>query len=320
MLIIRIWSAVVLVIACAHGVSAQTLSSENTSPSEWGSDDERGAANRITPQKVLEATSLVKEGRIYELGRVYEAGMPLFPGRHYSLAIPGSPTGGPFGTNNVVYHDELVSAQIGQVGTQFDGLGHIGTRVDGEDIFFNGFKRSEFGTAAGLNRLGIENVGVFVTRGVLVDMAGYKGVDRLPVGTVITATDLQDALKHQSVELTEGDVVLIHTGHGTLWMVDNDEYNRGAPGIGVEAALWLADKKIAMTGADTWPVEVIPSEDPDLAFPVHQELIARRGIYNFENLDLAELAADEVYEFAFFFAPVKFKGATGSPGNPIAIK
>jgi kynurenine formamidase len=320
MLITRFLSTAVFVITCAHGVSAQTLSAENTSPTEWGPEDERGAANRITPQKVLEAAQLIKEGRIYELGQVYEAGMPVFPGRHYSLTIPGSPTGGPFGANNLVYHDELVSAQIGQVGTQFDGLGHIGTRVEGEDVFYNGFKRSEFGTAAGLNKLGIENVGVFVTRGVLIDVAGYKGVDRLPVGTVITATDLQDALKHQSVELTEGDVVLIHTGHGTLWMVDNEEYNRGAPGIGVDAALWLADKKIAMTGADTWPVEVIPSEDLDLAFPVHQELIARRGIYNFENLKLAELAADEIYEFAFIFAPVKFKGATGSPGNPIAIK
>lgn len=320
MLIARILSAAAILIVLANGTSAQTNPSENTSPSEWGPDDERGAANRITPQKVLEATQLIKEGRIYELGRDYESGMPLFPGRHYSLTIPGSPTGGPIGRNNVVYHDEMVSGQIGQVGTQFDGLGHVGTRINGEDVFYNGFKRSEFGTAAGLDKLGVENVGVFVTRGVLIDMAGYKGVDRLPVGTVITETELQDALKQQSVQLSEGDVVLIHTGHGSLWMIDNEEYNRGAPGIGMEAALWLAEKKVAMTGADTWPVEVIPSEDTELAFPVHQELIARRGIYNFENLNLAELAADEVYEFAFMFAPVKFKGATGSPGNPIAIK
>jgi hypothetical protein len=75
---------------------------------------------------VLEATQLIEEGRIYELGRVYESGMPLFPGRHYSLTIPGSPTGGPMGRNSIVYHDEMVSGQIGQVGTQFDGLGHVG--------------------------------------------------------------------------------------------------------------------------------------------------------------------------------------------------
>ncbi|MDH3749100.1 MAG: cyclase family protein [Gammaproteobacteria bacterium] len=318
--ITRILSVAAILLVCTHAASAQMLSGDDTLPSEWGADDERGAANRITPQKVLEATQLIKEGRIYELGRVYEAGMPLFPGRHYSLTIPGSPTGGPMGRNNVVYHDEMISGQIGQIGTQFDGLGHVGSRIDGEDVFFNGFKRSEFGTAGGLGKLGVENVGVFVTRGVLIDMAGYKGVDRLPVGTVITAQDLQDAMKKQKVELSEGDVVLIHTGHGTLWMVDNEKYNRGAPGIGMEAALWLAEKKVAMTGADTWPVEVIPSEDPELAFPVHQELIARRGIYNIENLDLSELAADKVYEFAFMFAPVKFKGATGSPGNPIAIR
>jgi kynurenine formamidase len=304
----------------AHGVSAQTPSAKNMVPSEWGPDDERGAANRITPQKVLEATQLIKEGRIYELGRDYEVGMPLFPGRHYSLTIPGSPTGGPLGKNSVVYHDEMGSGQIGQVGTQFDALGQVGSRSDGEDVFYNGFKRSEFGTSAGLGKLGVEKAGPFVTRGVLIDIAGYEGVDRLPVGTVITAADLQDALERQSVELSEGDVVLIHTGHGLLWMVDNDKYNSGAPGIGMEAALWLAEQKVAMTGADTWPVEVIPSEDPQLAFPVHQELIGRRGIYNFENLDLSELAADKVYEFAFMFAPVKFKGATGSPGNPIAIK
>ena len=320
MLISRALLLVVLSIICVGGANAEPDAAGKIVPSEWGPDDERGAANRITPQKVIEATQLIKEGRIYELGRDYEAGMPLFPGRHYSLTIPGSPTGGPVGKNGIVWHDEMFSGQIGQVGTQFDGFGHVGVRIDGEDVFFNGFKRSNFGQADGLTKLGIENVGVFVTRGVLIDVASYKGTSRLPVGTVITAADLQGALEKQSVELTEGDVVLIHTGHGALWMVDNEEYNRGAPGIGMEAAHWLADRKVVLTGADTWPVEVIPSEDPELAFPVHEELIMRRGIYNFENLDLAELAADEVYEFAFFFAPVKFKGATGSPGNPIAIK
>src|SRR5210317_1414118 len=150
MLIVRILSAAAILIVLAHGASAQTIPAENMLLSEWGPDDERGAANRITPQKVLEATQLIKDGRIYELGRDYEVGMPLFPGRHYSLTIPGSPTGGPMGSNNVVYHDEMVSGQIGQVGTQFDGLGHVGTRINGEDVFYNGFKRSEFGTAAGL--------------------------------------------------------------------------------------------------------------------------------------------------------------------------
>lgn len=304
------------------GITANAQSSPETRwwPSEWGEADERGAANRITPDKVLQAIALIREGRIYELGRVYETDMPIFPSRNYSLTIPGSPTVGPVGNNQLVGHDELVTAQIGQVGTQFDGLGHVGTRVDGEDIFYNGFRRSDFGTAYGLERLGIENVGVILTRGVLIDVAAYKETDRLPVGTVITAEDLQGALTLQGTEIHAGDVVLLHTGHGKLWMVDNDEYNRGEPGIGMDAALWLADRKIVMTAADTWGVEVVPSEDPQAAFPVHQELITKRGIYNLENLDLSLLAADQVYEFAFMFSPVKFKGATGSPGNPIAVK
>jgi hypothetical protein len=86
-------------------------------PSTWGATDERGAANRVTPAKVLEAARLIKTGKIYQLGRLYEQGMPLFGSRHYSLTIPGGPTGGPFGTAKLVYNDELVSGEIGQVGT-----------------------------------------------------------------------------------------------------------------------------------------------------------------------------------------------------------
>ncbi|TDG13934.1 cyclase family protein [Seongchinamella unica] len=316
----KLTTTMLLAASLAFSASALSSSDDVWWPSEWGPDDERGAANRLTPEKVIAATSLIQRGQIYQLGRVYEAGMPLFPGRHYSLTIPGSPTGGPFGNNQTVYNDEVVSAQIGQVGTQFDGLGHIGTRVDKEDIFYNGFKQSEFATAAGLQKLGIENVGVFLTRGVLIDVAAYKGMTRLPVGTAISAEDLQGALRQQGVTIGEGDVVLIHTGHGQLWMVDNEEYSRGGPGIGLEAARWLAEQKIVMTAADTWAVEVIPTENENLAFPVHQELLGKRGIYNLENLDLSSLAADKVYEFAFMFAPVKFKGATGSPGNPIAVR
>jgi kynurenine formamidase len=308
------------VLTLAPAWSAAQTVDEPWWPSEWGAGDERGAANRLTPAKVLEAASLIKEGRIYELGREYVAGMPVLPGRHFSLTIPGSPTGGPDGTNQGVYFDEFVTGQIGQVGTQFDGLGHIGTRVGDEDIFYNGFRRSDFATAFGLERLGIENVGVILTRGVLIDVARYKNTERLPVGYAISPDDLQGALENQGTVIHEGDVVLIHTGHGQLWMVDNDEYGRGGPGIGVDAAAWLGDQKIVMTGADTWAVEVLPGEDPEALFPVHQELMTKRGIYNLENLDLSALAKDEVYEFAFMFAPVKLKGATGSPGNPVAVR
>ncbi len=155
---------------------------------------------------------------------------------------------------------------------------------------------------------------------MLLDVARFKGVDRLDPGYVISVEDVEGTLESQGVEIREGDVVLVRTGYGTLWMKDNETYNGDVPGLGITAARWLIDKKIVMTGGDTWPVEAVPGEDPDAWFEVHEWLIVRSGIYNLENLDLEGLAADRVYEFAFFFAPLRLKGATGSPGNPIAVR
>jgi kynurenine formamidase len=292
-------------------------------PSPWGPADERGAANRITPAKVLEAVKLIKTGKLYQLGRLYEQGMPLFGARHYSLTIPGGPTGatlGPVGTNQLVGNDEMVSGEIGQVGTQFDGLGHIATLIGNEPVYYNGFKQSEVGGAYGLQRLGIHNVGVFFTRGVLIDVLTYKGGDRLPIGYIVTPADVQGALARQGTrEPGEGDVVLFRTGHGQLWMKDNVEYNKGCPGPSVTTAKWLIEKQICLVGADTWAVEAVPGEEKDRAFEAHQWLLTMNGIYIHENLDVEQLAADRVYEFAYIFSPLRLKGATGSPGNPIAV-
>jgi kynurenine formamidase len=289
-------------------------------PSEWGPTDQRGAANRLTPERVKAASRLIQSGKVYSLGRVYEHGMPLPGKRHFSLTIPGSPTGGPSGKNQGVYHDDLFSGEIGQIGTQLDGLGHVGVRIDGDDYFYNGHRRSQFGTAYGLEKLGIENVGVFFTRGVLLDVARSRGVLRMKAGEVITAGDLETTAKAQGVSIGEGDVVLVRSGHGQLWMKDNTAFAAGEPGIGVDAARWLAERKIVLVGSDTWATEVVPPEDPDRPFPVHLALLVRAGIYNIENLDLEELAKDKSYEFAFIFAPLRLKGATGSPGNPIAVR
>jgi kynurenine formamidase len=283
-------------------------------PSRWGADDQRGAANRITPAKVLEARNLITRGTVYELGRTYEAGMPLFGTRHYSLRIPQ--TYGPMGANRTMYHDEVVSAEIGQVGTQFDGLGHIGVG----DLFYNGHDRADFSRGDGLTKLGIENVGALTTRGVLIDVAAFKGVAMLGDRYEITRADLTGALERQRTEIHAGDVVLVHTGWGSLWLADNERFGGSAPGVGLDAARYLVEREVVLVGSDTWATEVVPNPDPELQFPVHQLLIPRNGIYIFENLATEELARDRVHEFAFFFAPLKLKGATGSPGNPIAIR
>jgi kynurenine formamidase len=301
-------------VAMALATSVVLGQSDRWYPSRWGADDQRGAANRLTPAKVLEAKDLIKQGTVYQLGHVYESGMPMFGTRHYSLRIPQAfamP-----GRNQAVYHDEVISGELGQIGTQFDGLGHLGIG----DLFYNGNRRSEFAQAEGLMRLGIENVGPIVTRGVLIDVARFKGVEQLQGGYEITLADVQGALQRERVEIRPGDVVVIHTGWGALWMKDNPRFVESAPGIGIAAAQFLADKEVVVVGADTWGVEVMPNPDSSLSAPVHQLLIARNGIYLHENLITEALARDSVYEFAYMFAPLRLKGATGSPGNPIAVR
>ena len=287
---------------------------ETWHPSEWGPDDRRGAANRLTPQKVLQAASLIKTGEVFQLGRVYESGIPVFGTRHYSLRIPAM--SGPLGENKTTWFEEIFSGEIGQIGTQFDGLGHIGIG----DHFYNGLDQHDFAKAEGLTELGVENVGPIFTRGVLIDVAGFKGVEVLGDNYEITRDDLEGALKKQGVKITPGDVVLIHTGWGKFWMTDNDRYGKTEPGIGLEAGQYLVDQKIVMACCDNWGIEVVPNPDESLAFPVHQLFIVKHGIYNLENIITEELAAAKVYEFAFSFAPLRLKGATGSPGNPIAIQ
>ena len=304
--------AALVMAAAAAGVSF--AQADNWYPSRWGAADQRGAANRITPAKVLEAKSLITQGNVYQLGRVYESAMPIFGTRHFSLRIPQA--FGPMGSNRMVYHDELVSGEIGQVGTQFDGLGHVGIG----DLFYNGNNRNDFAKAEGFTKLGIENVGAIATRGVLVDVAAFKNVAQLQGGYEITLADLRGALERQRTEIRAGDVVLVHTGWGALWLADNAKFAANAPGIGLEAAQYLVGREVVMVGSDTWATEVVPNPNPDLAFPVHQLLLTRNGIYIFENLATEELARDRAYEFAFFFAPLKLKGATGSPGNPLAVR
>lgn len=299
------------------GAFASTITSGqggNWYPSRWGAADQRGAANRLTPAKVLDAKAMITKGAVYQLGRVYEAGMPLFGSRHYSLKVPymfAMP-----GKNQAGYHDDIISGELSQIGTQFDGLGHVGIG----ELFYNGNKRGDFAAPDGLRKLGVENVGAIVTRGVLIDVAKYKGVPRLNAPYAITVADLTGALQRQKVDIRPGDVVLIHTGWGSLWMKDNATFGASSPGIGVQAGEWLASREVVVVGSDNWGVEAFPNPDASLSAPVHQLLLARNGIYLHENLATEGLARDNVYEFAYVFAPLRLKGATGSPGNPIAIR
>ncbi|MBM4186003.1 MAG: cyclase family protein [Gemmatimonadetes bacterium] len=323
----RLTVAALVLVVCACPVAGQTRQQGPWWPHPiWGASDQAGGSNWITPEKILQALQLVKTGRVIELGQVYEAGMPLFGQRTFSLTIPTADSGA-FGSNRLVGNDEFIVGELGQVGTQFDGPGHIGTRLtmaDGttQDIYYNGVPWSEMAGRYGLAKLGVEHIKPIITRGVLIDIAGYKGVPTLPGNYEVTVADVRGALARQGqseADLRPGDALFFNYGWSALWRRPR-EYAASQPGIGLEVARWIVERKPAMVGSDSPGLEVTPNPNRTLAYPVHQELITKNGIWNQENLQFEELLAERAYQFLFVFTPIRFKGATGSPGRPIAIR
>ena len=283
-------------------------------PSKWGAEDRRGSMNLMTPARAKAAADLIQSGEMVELGRTLQQDMPLFGTRRFDVHTKRTfmnPQASQRGSN-----EELVVAEIGHVGTQLDGFTH--QTIGGE--LYNCIKVDDIASRTGFTEMGIDEVGMVFTRGVLIDVAGLKGVDMLPDNYEITVEDLEAALERQNLELKEGDAVLIHTGWGNLWGEDNARYNKSSPGIGVAAAEWLIERNPILIGADNWPVEVSPSKTmPAASLPVHQIALAVNGVHLLENLKLDELAGRDRSEFAFLLQPIKVKGGTGSAVAPVAV-
>src|SRR5215470_1743844 len=282
-------------------------------PSKWGAGDERGAANHMKPASVLNALKLVKTGEVIELGHVLSAQMPL-GARSFNMIV--KQTAAAAGTNQRSGNEEMVIAEMGQVGTQFDGFAH----QSHNGVHYNCFKTSDIVTRNGFTRLGIQNVGSLITRGVLLDVAGYKGVDMLGDNYEITQEDVEGAVKKQNITFQPGDAILTRTGWSKLWGKDNARYGRGNPGLGIKAAQFLLAKDPMMLGADTAPVEVNPNPDKLVSLPMHQLALVVHGVHLLENLNLEELASKGVNEFALIMQPLKLQGATGSTVAPIAVR
>jgi len=310
----RVIGVLVLSAGTAAAQSWQPPADSARCPSKWGAGDERGSAKLMRPEAVLRASRLIRTGQVFELGHVLSPSMPFFPGRRFDLLTKRTFVNP--GLNRRGSNEEIVVTELGQVGTQFDGFSHqtIGDRL------YNCFNLADISSRTGFTKLGIEHVGSLMTRGVLIDVAGLKGVDMLPDSYEITADDLQGALAREQLTLQPGDAVIINTGWGRLWDVDGPRYAKGWPGIGVGAAEWLAGQNPMVVGADNMGVEVNPNPDKQLSLPVHQIMLVVNGIHLVEALKLDELAAARVYEFAFVVQPLKIQGATGSTVAPIAIR
>ena len=294
-----------------------TFAADECQPSRWGADDEIGNANLITPESVLKAAELIKTGKVYALGITVGADTPAFPPRALSLTVvqPNQQESArPFGS--VTYNDDIFSGWLG-IGPQLDGLGHLG--VDGE--YYNCNQAKEFSNITGLTKLGIEKVPPIVARGIVLDMAGHFEADYLEAGRHFSVEDVKAVEERQGTPVREGDVVLFHTGWTQAKLAsDPQAWAAGGPGISEGVAQYLARSGVVAAGADTWALDVLPSQHPERPFQGHVTLLKENGIYILETMNTGPLVRDQAFEFLFVLGQAKVRGAVQMIINPVAIR
>lgn len=311
-----------IIAAFSIGLMLLTVGYSQNAPcetsSKFGSDDQIGNLNYVTPAKILEASKLVTKGKSYSLGIETNKDIPAFPPRTFSIAVlqPNQTAGTTLGPTKTTYNDDIIMGWVG-VGTGIDGLGHVGV----DNLYFNCNKTVDFVAPDGLKKLGVENIPPVATRGVLLDMAGYFNTDIVKEGTAFNRTEIEGAMKRQGIKSIEkGDVVMFYTGWMKLLGKDNKRFAAGNPGLGREGAKYLASLGVAIVGADNENAEVVPFEKGAGVFEVHQILLAKNGIYIIENMKLEEMVKDKVWESLFTLGAPQITGGVQAIVNPIAIR
>jgi kynurenine formamidase len=304
----------------------------------WGKEDEIGSLNAMTAATMKAALGLVKQGKVYDLGVNYDAESFKWPGHSPGAIITFR---GPEGVRRqgdfkAAADPKLNPDKIGwhscalfisdNVATQIDGLGHI---TEGDDNhWYNGFKEADWGGNFGIRKCDATTIPPIITRGVLLDVAGFRKVDALPPNYRITVNDLEATMKEQKVELKVGDTVLIRTGTCKYWGANGADHkklgNHDSAGIDLAAAKWLVEQKGAiLIGSDTSGLEWGPGpEEKNPGFiPVHRYLLIQQGVHIGEFHNAEELARDRVYEFCYVCMTNKIRGAAaGFTLRPIAIR
>lgn len=282
--------------------------------------DDRGAAARLSPASVLSALAAAPSGAVIDLSQPVTRATPRDAEQSpYALCMWSHPLASQRenaragAENKVGFAVERVELDL-HTGTHIDALGHC---VAGSSMH-GGLLIEDVVTNAGLSRLGIENVPPLVARGSLVDVPAVVGRP-LELGEVITVETIEQALRRQESDIDAGDIVLIRTGWAEHYGVDNQRFLEGWPGIGIDAARWLKEREVVAVGADTHALEVWPSQDSHVHWPVHQELLVHSGIYIIEHANLEELARRAVYTFLCLCLPIRFVGGTASPIRLTAV-
>lgn len=294
-----------------------------------GADPERGPAAFRSPEEILAALALPKRGITYSLSVPRFTNMPLF-GSHppFQVSMSRTPAGlraegrqpwGPRNDVNLGYMAELVSA-TSHCGAHVDALAHM--TIGDDDHWYGGGNAREHLGDGGPRHGDAAKLPPFITRGVLLDVPGYRGVDALPKSDPVTADELQAVARHQNTPVRPGDVVLVRTGYLGGWPDPEALAAHATAGPDISAARWLLESGVVAAGSDTETFEVQPAPDlgdPANPQPVHTLLLIENAIYLFESIYLEEIAREGVHEFLFVALPIKIQGATGSMLDPVAI-
>ncbi|MSO96178.1 MAG: cyclase family protein [Thermoleophilia bacterium] len=292
-----------------------------------GREGEVGPAGDLSRTDVLTALRSVTQGRIYDLEVERFRGMPIHPA-HPQMEVVSFRT--PRGIRNQGDQEWLKtrnSANMSFISELVMGTVHSGTHIDafahvtvGEDNHWHGgFSADDHLGDWGPLKGDASALPPIITRGVLIDVAGHKGVKVLEGSEGISSGDLKDALAAQSTELRPRDAVLIRTGYCSLYPDGERMKPYFGSGINADAARWLADQGAVVVGGDTESLEQLPSADPENPHIVHTVLLIEHGIHIVEMVYLEDLAADKQYEFLFIACGLKIRGATGSMIRPIAV-
>lgn len=299
----------------------------------WGKDDEVGALNVMTDASRLAALKLAVTGKVYDLGMTYDRSSYKWPGHNPGEIITFR---SPEGVKRQKDFDPAIRPEAtawhscalfisDNVATQIDGLGHFTVGTDNH--IYNGFTEEQAGGDFGLRKCGAETIPPIIARGVLLDIAGLKGVDALPGNTPVGSAELKAALERQKLKLQPGDVVFIRTGSGRYWGRTGADHAKIAAhdsaGLTIEGARWLVEQNGSMMiGSDTSGLECSPPPRELAAdISVHEYLLIRQGVHIGELHFLEDLARDKVHEFCYIALVNKIKGATaGFTLRPIAIR
>ena len=348
------WTAILVGLCCAFAIgwfmnpnrtpelrAQQTEKLKGWTPGKgwgpWGKDDEVGSLNAMTPESTKAALALVKQGKVYDLGASYDAESFKWPGHSPGIIVTYR---GPEGIRRqgdfkAALDPKLNPHKVGwhsctlvlsdNVATQIDGLGHI--TVGEDNHWYNGFKEADWGGNFGIRKCDATTIPPIITRGVLIDVAGFRKVDALPSHYKITVDDLKSALEQQKTTLKPGDTVLIRTGTLRYWGQNGADHDRirqhDSAGIDLAAAKWLVEQRGAiLIGSDTSGLEHAPGpEEPATFIPVHRYLLIEQGVHIGEFHFLEDLAKDRTYEFCYMCTVNKIRGAVaGFALRPIAIR